>query len=125
MITAFTTAGAKRCKVDGFVGVRWVALRAFICRLAGVGVHVDTAELDRNRYTGQGVGTDTILDMELEDGVYIVGGFSKDFKTGHCVAITVEDQRIDVQDEDEMLDLEDLQWLHQISYVRRIKLLSA
>ena len=123
MISSFVELGAKRRKVDGFYGVRWNALKAFVAKLRDHGVIVDMNVFSNNRRKNGEVGVDGLASMALEDGVYLVGGFPKDSsKWGHCIVLDVQESRVDVYDEDEMLDVDDLDWLHRMSYVSRVKL---
>jgi hypothetical protein len=122
MIQAFIANGCKRRRVDGFTGVRWPALVAFMRKLVDHGVHIDVEMLSNLRKRGE-CGVEGLASMGLEIGVYLVGGFpKKSNRWGHCVVLDIQASSVEVYDGDELLDVEDLDWLHQMSYVCRVKL---
>jgi hypothetical protein len=58
----------------------------------------------------------------LEPGIYLVAGINEDQNMSHCVVLQVEENKVLVWEEDCLSGLEALDWLHQLSYVRRFKL---
>jgi hypothetical protein len=125
MIASFVAVGAKRRKVDPdkLMGVRLAALGVFVRQLRDVGVPIDMDAFKNRRKRGE-VGLKGLAQLCSENGVYLVGGFpsGKIGFIGHCVVLEVQDFRVDVYDEDELLDVRDLDWLHQLSFVCRLKL---
>jgi hypothetical protein len=125
MIRSFVEAGAKRRCVEGFFGVRWPALKAFVAKLQTHGVNIDMEVFSDNLRKQGEVGVQGLAGMGLENGVYVLGGLPKHHsKYGHSVVLDIQEDRVDVYDDDELLDIEDLSWLHQMSYIARVKIKS-
>jgi hypothetical protein len=125
MITDFVAVGAKRRKLDPekIVGVRFVALVEFVRQLRRIGICIDMDAFTNRRKLGE-VGLKGVAFLCTESGVYLVAGFpgGRSAEVGHCVVLDVQDSSVIVYDEDEMLDVEDLEWLYELSFVCRVKL---
>ena len=53
----------------------------------------------------------------------MLAGFDRERQAGHCVVLEVDDDSVTVHEHDVDGGVENLDWLHEISYVRRFKLL--
>jgi hypothetical protein len=101
---------------------------AFIQRVCskkvGHNIKVDYKELGRNRNVNGGKGIEAIKRCQLEQGIYLLAGFNKLQDAGHCVVLQVEADEVGVYEEDVFGGIENLDWLHQVSYIRRFKLVT-
>jgi hypothetical protein len=131
-ITAFQERGLKRHPTRSEVkyGTRWPEVYAFIrdvcSRKVGYNIPYDQEELLKNRAGKHcGSGIDALRRCNLEPGIYLVAGLNEYKTMGHCVVLEVQDDRVLVWEEDVVSGLEALDWLHQLSYVRRFKLMKS
>jgi hypothetical protein len=123
VIREFRSAGALRRHTSPEEyekrGVTWKALRAFIEKKVD---SIDLAVVQKNLYHGDGIGVSGLAKLGLEDGVYLVGGISKE-KIGHCFVAEVEcnGEGVSIHDNNTLESVDWLHhWLHSISYVRRV-----
>jgi hypothetical protein len=106
-------------------GTKWSETRAFIMRLCGkkmFKIKLEFTVLAKNR-NQNGVGLDALARCKLEPGIYMLAGFDRGRDAGHCVVLEVHDDSVTVHEHDVDGGVENLDWLHEISYVRRFKLL--
>jgi hypothetical protein len=111
--------------VEKQCGTRWPEVLSFTQRLCGKKNHnikLDYDELRRNR-SKNGTGLSALQRMDLEPGIYLMAGYDLAFNAGHCVVLEVHEDKVIVHEEDAMGGVENLNWLHQLSYVRRFKLI--
>ena len=94
----------------------------WLCGKKRCKIKLDFTVLAKNR-DQNGVGLDALARCKLEPGIYILAGFDRDRKAGHCVVLEVNEDSVKVHEHDADGGVENLDWLHEISYVRRFKLL--
>jgi len=129
MIEEFQERGLKHNanRTETKCGATWPEVLAFTRRLCskkvGVGINLDFQEFCKNRYKGKGATVAAVAALHLEPGIYLLSGFYFDRKVGHCVVLEVHDDLIRVHDDDVIGGVEILDWLHEITFVRRVKLL--
>jgi hypothetical protein len=129
MIEDFQQEGLKRHpnREETKCGTRWPEVLAFIQRLCskkgGLNIKVDYKELARNRSCG-GAGVEAVKKCNLEYGVYLLAGHNLTQNAGHCVVLHIEEGMVWVHEHDVSGGIENLDWLHQVSYIRRFKLLN-
>lgn len=128
-IMAFQERGIKKNpkRTEVKYGTRWPEVYAFIrdvcSRKVGFNIPYDQEELLKNRAGKHGgSGINALKRCNLEPGIYLVAGVDENRTMGHCVVLEVQDDRVFVWEEDALSGLEALDWLHQLSYVRRFKL---
>jgi hypothetical protein len=121
VITSFQQGGVQRAgRVKA--GLQWVEVYSFMRQVCENREALDWNELKINRYKGNGVGLQAIRDMKLEDGLYLLGGYYQDRSVGHCVVLEEHSDCLFVHEEGSLGGAEALDWLHEISFVRRVKL---
>jgi len=107
-------------------GAKWPEVLYFtrmICsKKVGHDIPLDFNELSKNLSQG-GKSIDALKKLNLGPGVYLVAGFYANMSCGHCVVLEVLDDRVFVHEDDMIGGPENLNWLHQLSYVRRVKLM--
>jgi hypothetical protein len=127
MIEDFQSAGVKRnpYRDELKYGTKWSETKVFIMWLCGkkmFKIKLDFTVLAKNR-DQNGVGIDALARCKLEPGIYMLAGFDRGRNSGHCVVLEVHDHSVTVHEHDIEGGVENLDWLHEISYVRRFKLL--
>lgn len=110
-------------------GSSWPEVLTFIRKLcgkkSGFNIKIDYQELNRNRYSGNGVGVTALKRLDLENGIYFCAGFYSSFHAGHCVVLRVDHDNVTVYEKHTTGGIEQLSWLHAISYVRRVQLVNS
>jgi hypothetical protein len=130
MIEEFQARGLERNphRTDTKCGAKWPEILAFTRRICskkvGHGVELDFEEYCRNRHRMTGAGLKAIGDCKLEPGIFLLSGFDFARTYGHCVVLEVFDDKITVHDDDAEGGVEILDWLHEVSFIRRLKLKS-
>jgi len=128
MIQAFQEEGLKQNPNRDEIkcGTRWPEVLAFIRRVCskkvGFNIKLDFKALSKNLSQG-GKGIAALAKCNLEVGIYLLAGHNIAQDAGHCVVLDVEQDRVWVHEDNVSGGLENLDWLHQVSYVRRFKLL--
>ena len=90
-----------------------------------VNIPLDFTALKKNRNANVGVGLDRLARINLEPGIYLMAGFYRARNVGHCVVLEVFEDRVYVHEDDGIGGVESLDWLHEITYIRRFKLKEA
>jgi hypothetical protein len=106
-------------------GAKWPEVLCFIRRLCskkvGFNIKLDFDQLTKNLSQG-GAGLNALKKSKLGSGLYLVAGNNTEQNAGHCVVVEVDGGSVQVHEEDISGGVEHLDWLHQVSYIRRIKL---
>jgi hypothetical protein len=100
-------------------GVTWNVLFAFVKTLVRAGIPIDIPVLKNNLIKSSIRGYKGILDLNLSDGIYIVGA-ANFISYGHCFVLDVQGDSRSVYD-DNTSKLEDLSWIGRIYFVRKFQ----
>jgi hypothetical protein len=96
-------------------------IRKVCSKRVGHGIPIDYNVLSKNWDRG-GARLNAFARCKLETGIYLMAGFNLDRSAGHCVVLEVEDDGVIVHEDDVMGGIENLDWLHELTFVRQIKL---
>jgi len=128
MIETFQEAGLKRGgREETKHGTRWKEVASFIRQVCskkvGHNINLDFKTLSKNIYEGSGgIGVAALKSLNLSPGIYLLAGFYTNRAAGHCVVLEVLEASVWVHEYDTEGGLENLGWLRELTYVRRIKL---